>query len=172
MSADEGEAVRNQKPAIERVLEKVVPIPFSGCWIFMGAVNDFGYGIVGTGGRGSPNDRAHRITYKHYKGDIQRGMFVCHTCDVPSCCNPDHLFLGTPKDNHQDMSIKGRSSKPPRNPHVVGSVHPGAKLNEDQVVEIRLLYSRGFTQQVLAEQFGVARQTISKIVNHKRFKHV
>jgi len=161
-----------ETPVIERVLNKVIPIPFSGCWIFMGAVNQFGYGIVGTGKRGMPNDRAHRITYKHYKGDIPNGMFVCHTCDVPSCCNPDHLFLGTNQDNVNDMVRKKRNSKPPRNPHVVGSVHPGAKLSEDEVSKIRSLYSKGYTQQSLAEMYGVARQTISRYINYQRYKHV
>lgn len=160
------------KTAIERTLEKVVRIPFSGCWIFMGALNETGYGIVGTGGRGQPNDRSHRITYRHFCGPIPDGMFVCHACDVPSCCNPDHLFLGTPKDNSRDMVNKGRNSPPPRNPHVVGSVHPGSKLTEAQVMVIRGLYERGETQQSIANMYGVARQTISKVVNRKRFKHV
>jgi hypothetical protein len=160
------------KTAIERTLEKVVRIPFSGCWIFMGALNETGYGIVGTGGRGQPNDRSHRITYRHFCGPIPQGMFVCHTCDVPSCCNPEHLFLGTPKENSRDMINKGRNSPPPRNSHVVGSVHPGSKLTEAQVVVIRELYKRGETQQQIANMYGVARQTISKVVNHKRFKHV
>lgn len=160
------------KPAIERVLEKVVRIPFSGCWIFTGATNDAGYGIVGMGRRGEPNDRAHRVVFRHYCGPIPGGMFVCHECDTPACCNPHHLFLGTNQDNVNDMVRKGRNSPPPRNPHVVGSVHPGAKLNEEQVADIRLMYGKGLKQQQLADMYGVARQTISKVVNHKRFKHV
>lgn len=164
--------MRTVKPVIERVLDKVIPIPFSGCWIFMGAVNHCGYGIIGTGRRGEPTDRAHRITYRHFKGEIPSGKFVCHTCDIPSCCNPDHMFIGTNQDNVNDMVRKKRNSPPPRNPHVVGSVHPLAKLNEDQVLEIRDLYRRGWLQKDLAQQYGVARQTISKIVNNKRFKHV
>jgi predicted DNA-binding protein (UPF0251 family) len=160
------------KPIIDRVLEKVFRIPFAGCWLFTGAVKGFGYGIVGTGRRGEPNDRAHRITFRHFCGEIPAGMFVCHECDVPSCCNPDHLFLGSHQDNVNDMMKKGRNSQPPRNPHVVGSVHPGAKLNEEQVVVIRDMYLRGSTQKDLSRQYGVARQTISKVVNNKRFKHV
>lgn len=160
------------KPTIERVLNKVIPIPFSGCWIFMGAVNHWGYGMIGTGRRGMPVDRAHRVTYKHFKGDIPQGMFVCHSCDVPSCCNPDHLFLGTNQDNVNDMLRKRRNSPPPRNKHVVGSVHPGAKLTEQQVLEIRSLYDQGKTQQELADKYGVVRQSISKIVRRVRFKHV
>ena len=161
------------KQVIDRVLDRVVRIPFSGCWIFTGATNEFGYGIVGSGGRGMPNDRAHRITYKHFCGDIPVGMFVCHECDVPSCCNPNHLFLGTNQDNVNDMVRKKRNSPPPRNPNVVGSVHPGSKLTEQQVLLIRDAYAKGIsTQQQLADFYGVVRQTISKVVNNKRFKHV
>jgi hypothetical protein len=161
------------KPVIERVLEKVLRIPFSGCWIFTGATNHFGYGIVGTGARGQPNDRAHRITYRHFFGDIPQGMFVCHTCDIPSCCNPDHLFLGTNQDNVNDMVKKKRNSLPPRNPHVVGSKHPLSKLTEEQVILIRKTHQEiGCSQMELAKCYGVARQTISKILNGKRFKHV
>ncbi len=161
------------KPVIERILEKASRVPFSGCWIFTGAVNHFGYGIVGTGGRGMPTDRAHRITYRHFCGEIPSGMFVCHTCDVPSCCNPDHLFLGTNQDNVNDMVKKKRNSKPPRNLHVIGSKHPLSKLTEEQVKVIRDTYKKlGCTQDELAKCYGVARQTISKVVNGKRFTHV
>tara|TARA_R110000803_G_scaffold197399_2_gene260925 strand:- start:153 stop:638 length:486 start_codon:yes stop_codon:yes gene_type:complete len=159
------------KPVIDRVLNKVIRIPFSECWIFTGATNDFGYGIVGTGARGQPNDRAHRITYRHFVGDIPNGMFVCHECDVPSCCNPSHLFLGTNQDNVNDMIRKGRNSKPPRNPHIVGSAHPLSKLTEEQAVLIRHMYSSGSLQKDIAKQFGVAHQTISKVVRNKRYKN-
>ena len=159
------------KPVIDRVLSRVTRIPFAGCWIFTGATNESGYGIVGTGPRGSPNDRAHRITYKHFVGEIPSGMFVCHQCDTPSCCNPEHLFLGTNQDNVNDMVKKGRNKKPPRNLHVVGSIHPRAKLHESQIRTIREKYCCGATQQELADWYGVARQTISKVVNFKRYKN-
>jgi len=160
------------KPVIDRVLNKVIRVPFSGCWLYTGAINHFGYGIVGLGRRGESIDRTHRVSYRHFKGDIPKGMFVCHTCDVPSCCNPDHLFLGTNKDNVHDMMRKGRNSVPPRNPHVVGSVHPLAKLDEQKVQELKALYNQGWTQKQLAEKYGVVRQTISKVLLGLRFKHV
>jgi plasmid maintenance system antidote protein VapI len=69
------------------------------------------------------------------------------------------------------MVKKGRNSKPPRNPHVVGSAHPGSKLTEKQASEIRLMYSHGAKQKELANQYGVVHQTISKIVNNKRYKN-
>jgi hypothetical protein len=159
------------KPPFQRVLDKVVPIPIAGCWIFTGALNEAGYGIVGLGGRGAPNDRAHRITYRHFVGEIPKGMFVCHRCDTPACCNPHHLFVGTNRDNVKDMISKGRNSRPPRNPHVVGSVHPLSKLKEEFIPEMRSLYARGWTQQQLAEKYGVVHQTISKVLCGKRFKH-
>jgi hypothetical protein len=159
------------KPAIERVLDKVVRIPFSGCWIFTGAANEFGYGIVGTGGRGMPNDRAHRITYKHFHGEIPSGMFVCHECDVPSCCNPSHLFLGTNQDNVDDMVKKGRNSKPPRNPHVVGSAHPKSMFTEDQIRSMRAEHSAGKSMYRIAKETGAAQVTIQRIIHGKRYKN-
>lgn len=158
-------------PVIDRVLTKVIPIPFSGCWIFMGAINEAGYGIVGTGGRGKTNDRAHRITYRHFCGDIPEGMFVCHTCDVPSCCNPDHLFLGTNQDNVNDMVKKGRNSPPPRNPHVVGSVHPRAKFTEEQVKLMRAEHAAGKTMYRLAKEHGVCQSTMQRIIHGQRYKN-
>ena len=161
------------KQAIDRVLNRVVRIPFSGCWIFTGATNEFGYGIVGTGGRGSPNDRAHRITYRHFCGDIPAGMFVCHECDVPSCCNPNHLFLGTNQDNVNDMVRKKRNSPPPRNPHVTGSSHPLSKFTDDEVAFARdchFLYGTSIYR--LAKEFGVAQSTMQRVVKGERYKNV
>lgn len=159
------------KPCIDRILERIVRVPFSGCWIFTGAVNGFGYGIVGTGGKSEPTDRTHRVTYKHFVGDIPAGMFVCHACDVPSCCNPDHLFLGTNQDNVNDMVRKGRNSKPPRNPHVVGSVHPKAIFTEDQVRAIRAQHEAGKTMYRIAKETGAAQVTIQRIIHGKRYKN-
>jgi hypothetical protein len=70
------------------------------------------------------------------------------------------------------MMRKGRNSVPPRNPHVVGSVHPLAKLDEQKVQELKALYNQGWTQKQLAEKYGVVRQTISKVLLGLRFKHV
>lgn len=161
------------KPVIQRVLDKVVRIPFSGCWIFTGATNEAGYGIVGTGGRGQPNDRAHRITYRHYCGPIPYGMFVCHSCDTPSCCNPDHLFLGTNQDNVDDMVRKGRNSKPPRNLHIVGSVHVNSRFTDDEVAFVRTCHALyGVSIYRLAKEFGVAQSTMNRVVSGARYKNV
>lgn len=159
-------------PAIDRVLAKVVMVPESGCWIFMGALHERGYGIAGLGGRGEGTDRTHRIVYRHYFGEIPDGLFVCHKCDVRSCCNPDHLFIGTAKDNMQDCVKKGRSSKPPANPHIVGSVHKLAKFTEEIVLSMRNDYQNGMRVCEIARKYGSNHRRIGKIVHRQSWKHI
>lgn len=162
---------------VDRVLAKVEIITETGCWIFMGAINDAGYGLVGLGGRGSGNDRAHRITYRHFVGEIPSGMFVCHRCDVPACCNPAHLFIGTPAENHKDMIEKGRGSKPPRNSHDVGSNRYNAKLNDEIVKEARSRKSSGESGysiwKWLKDEFGITAQApVYRMLAGKTWRHV
>lgn len=76
------------------------------CWIFLGAKDKAGYGRININ---KINRTAHRVSYELVFGKIKGNkMVVCHKCDNPPCVNPDHLFLGTYKDNTQDMIIKGR----------------------------------------------------------------
>lgn len=79
----------------------------SGCWLWMAARNARGYGCVGRDvGRGYW--LAHRVSWELANGPIPDGLFVLHRCDVPSCVNPHHLFVGTNADNMRDMALKGR----------------------------------------------------------------
>jgi len=77
----------------------------SGCWEWQLSVSDRGYGRVTFHPK---TYRTHIVAYFLSKGDIPKGKFVCHTCDNPRCVNPDHLWLGDPKDNTHDMIVKGR----------------------------------------------------------------
>lgn len=97
----------NRYTPIEKRLElNSVPEPNSGCILWLGRINQRGYGIVKNGGK---EHRAHRVAYQIANPDEDiTDKFICHKCDVPSCINPDHLFSGTQKDNLADMTKKGR----------------------------------------------------------------
>lgn len=90
--------------AKKRLLSKVVKT--DSCWLWDGALNSKGYGSMGFLKKGW---LAHRLSYTAFKGPIPDGLLVCHSCDVPSCVNPDHLWLGTTRDNQRDSESKGRA---------------------------------------------------------------
>ena len=96
------------RPLRERLLEKMEPVPESGCWLWMSSMlsprYEYGYIVVGH----DTKLLAHRAAWMVFRGPIPKGQQVLHKCDVPSCINPDHLFLGTQRDNLTDMTAKGR----------------------------------------------------------------
>lgn len=87
--------------------EKYVDVKEEGCWEWKGGTNGSNYGSVTIDGDHIPKS-AHRKSYELFVDDIPEGLFVCHHCDNPPCIRPDHLFVGTQKDNLQDASEKGR----------------------------------------------------------------
>lgn len=106
---------------------------------------------------------AHRKSYEIFKGEIPKGFFVCHKCDVPACCNPDHLFVGTPKDNVQDGILKGRIKHLGRK----GDDCKFTRITDDQVCEMRLLFSEGKNYKELSKIFNCQKDYCSKIVRNK-----
>lgn len=133
------------------------------CWEWL-AANICGYGVFTSKQK---NIRAHRFSWELKFGDIGDGMCVLHKCDNPSCVNPKHLFLGTHKDNMRDMFSKNRR------PSVRGEDHPHAKLSEEDVREIRKLYSGGgYSHSELGKRYGVSKGAISGILSGRNWKGV
>ena len=108
---------------------------------------------------------AHRASWRIFRGEIPKGMHVLHRCDNRCCVNPDHLFLGTHKDNMDDMTQKGR--------RVRGELNGPAKLREAEVRTVRAL-SRAYkwSERKIAKQFGVSRSCINHILSGRKWKHI
>ncbi len=140
------------------------------CTEWDGPLNAYGYGRVTNDG---VTMGAHRAAWIDAHGPIPDGMFVCHHCDNRACVNADHLFLGTPKDNMDDMWAKGRGN-PGRMP---GERNPSAKLTDAQVLEMRGKHVPEYTKfgrnrtrsniQELAAEYGMSVPQVHKIINNQ-----
>ncbi len=132
------------------------------CWIYTKSIEGCGYGRMCINGK---TIGAHRVSYLIHNGSIPEKMFVCHKCDNPSCVNPEHLFLGTPKDNTEDMMKKERGSLRR------GRYHPCSKLQEKDIRDIFDL-SETLSQRQIAKRFNVTQGLIASILTHKSWKSV
>lgn len=145
-----------------RIESKIARCPTSGCWLWTATTTKQGYGVIG----GHRNRLAHRVVYELTRGPIPNGMYVCHTCDVPGCVNPAHLWLGTNSDNQLDASAKGRKNSPR------GSLSGRAKLTEENVRAILAEPKRNGMQRELAERFGVSKWAINEVRKGRKWRHV
>lgn len=138
----------------------------AGCWLWTGSVSkSTGYGVMSWH---QQREYAHRFSFAiHFRSP--GSLLVCHTCDVRTCVNPAHLFLGTISDNINDMWSKGRGRTPaPR----AGSFHHAAKLNEVDVRSILNRIATGEHQDEIATSLNVSPSTISLIRKGRTWKHV
>ncbi len=136
------------------VLENnIVRMPWSGCWLWMRACSKAGYGQVRIMNKAY---YTHRLSWQMKNGEIENGMCILHRCDTPSCCNPDHLFVGTKKDNYDD------SIKKNRNPVIgkCGVLHSMAKLSAEKALAIR---ADDRSARLIAIDYGVSRSLITLI---------
>jgi hypothetical protein len=137
------------------------------CWEWTGTQNHSGYGLytVGDGKRRRKTHSAHRYSWVLKFGPVPDGLFVCHRCDNRSCVNPDHLFLGTAKDNMVDASDKMRMSH--------GEHHHETTLTEEMVTALRAEYATtGKSTRDLAQEFGISPSSAWRIINRKTWKHI
>jgi hypothetical protein len=132
-----------------------------GCWEYTGGKSPKGYGWVYVGMRKGKMHymRANRLSWIYCHGEIPEGMLVCHKCDNPSCVRPDHLFLGTHKDNYADSQQKQR--------HSHGARNGNTKLNEADVEVIRELYRLGVYQRTIAALYGIRQSSAWAVIHRK-----
>jgi hypothetical protein len=125
-----------------------------GCWEWVGWRDSKGYGGIVIKGK---KVGAHRQSWELFVGTIPAGLFVLHQCDNPPCVRPEHLFLGTHRDNMDDMIRKRRA---------------GNKLSADQVMAIKHQLELGLSLSELGRQYQVHRQTIWQIKHGKSWKYI
>jgi len=140
---------------LERFFSKVDKQP-DGCWLWTGNTNDRGYGqffIQGKGYADTGSFLTHRLSFMIANPEIilETKDVLCHKCDNPPCCNPDHLFVGTYMDNVRDSIEKGR--------------HTGAKLTEAKVRELYKDYDDGFRPKDLASKYGIHLTSIRNVLS-------
>jgi hypothetical protein len=153
-----------------RVLLSNIVVLETGCWVCTAAEEDkrknkLGYRRVKVT-RGGVVHRvlSHRLSYEHFKGPIPKRILVCHSCDFPPCCNPEHLFPGTHSENTQDMVSKHRG--------LVGELNRNSKLTEDDVRQIFQYEKEGLTRVAISRIFEVNPETISHILTGRNWGHL
>jgi hypothetical protein len=163
----------------------------TGCWEWSASKCKDGYGTFTAGGYAI---KAHRAAYALSNGEIPSGMVVRHSCHNPSCCNPDHLSIGTQRDNIQDMLDAGRQfselRKKPKTTHHAAKIgqavrqyrarlraegipHSGRqKLTDEQVRALRFAYGAGAKLNDLSHQFGICKSAVIRVVKKRTYAHV
>ena len=154
---------KTRQPILERFLKFVVVEEGTGCWLWTGATKGhMGYGNFNFDGT---SIAAHRASWLMFRGDIPNGLFVCHHCDVPTCVNPDHLWLGSAKDNNRDRDAKGRQKTQK------GERNWRSKLTSKAVLEIKdLLKDGSWKLSEIAKKYGVSLSAISSIKHGRNWK--
>lgn len=144
------------------------PVPWSGCWIWLGTIDvrpthlPYGKFWVGATGRSIP---AHRASWRIYRGEVPRGKLILHQCDVACCVNPDHLFIGTQRENTQNMIDKARHLR-----MVVsrrGEKNNFAKVSASDVESIR---ADTRSQRLIAADYGITQPAVSLIKLRKNWR--
>ncbi len=153
-----GGSLRHVEPSIQRFLDTMKLV--GECWEYQGPLmsRDYGRGY-GKFMLNAYQWLTHRLAYFLVNGTIDTVEMVCHHCDNPPCCRPDHLFDGDKDINAQDSISKGRSNQ--------GEHNAAAKLTREQVDEIRSLYQyrdRKFGGVALGKKYGVSQAHISRII--------
>lgn len=153
-----------QQQLLKERLEKRL-IKTNDCWGWTGPKDTNNYGSFRIGNK---TFRASRVSWMIYRGPIYDGLCVLHKCDNPICVNPEHLFLGTMKDNSQDMIKKNRQG----GQFSKGNIPPISKLNPQKVKLIRHMINSNISLKEIANIFNVHKDTIYAVKTGKNWSHV
>lgn len=154
----------SSKGLAERILQNSQPITETGCLIWMGTTSG-GYGKIRWKGK---RLFTHRAIYEDTHGELPKDLCACHTCDTPTCVNPNHIFAGTRAQNNADKTAKGRQAKGITQGKRGADCHY-AKLSEYQVNLIRSMH--GTNQYKIAEIFNISQSNVSKILSNKSWSN-
>lgn len=176
---------------LARFKNAIPEVAINECWEWGMSKNSRGYGVFYIG---NVQFLSHRVSFKIHNGDAPSSLLVCHTCDNPPCVNPEHLFLGTVRDNSLDCTKKGRNVESLKkataavirswangrihpfkaNPESIprGECCPSSKLTNGDVIRMRDLFSSGKSMRLLAKIFGVSYENVHYIVKRKTWRHI
>lgn len=161
----------------EKLERYTMPIPWSGCWLWMKGLDKDGYGQAS---RQNKNIRAHRLSWLLNRGELKQGFVIMHSCDTPACCNPAHLSQALQIENNNDKMRKKRHRVASGDDHYLkrnpearsGEKSNWAKVTNAQAAIIRDRFAAGEMQKTLAAEFGITRSAISGIVTRRTFIHI
>lgn len=144
----------------------------NGCWEWKKGKDYDGYGLTSFERK---IIKAHRLAYLLKYGEIPQGMQVLHKCDNPPCCNPEHLMLGTTKDNMRDAHQKGRLAGRGRNFGMTkrrGELHPTATITNEQAKEIRARFLAGEKVADIGRAMGIGYHIAYSVAHGLSFQYI
>ena len=174
--------VYDRKPLADRIKENITIDETTGCWLWKGSIDRYGYGQISVA---SKSRNAHRVSYQTFKGEIPEGLLCSHQCDDKypvdcktnrRCVNPDHIICETPAQNSARMVALGRSKASAgsfKKGSQVGEKNLNAKLTDEQILEILEEKKKGIPYgglKKIAEKYGVAVITIQKYISGEKRK--
>jgi hypothetical protein len=152
--------------AKEKLLSRSEKDPETGCLVWQGAQSTFGHGHIVING---VQMLTHRLSYELHEEEIADGMQINHKCHNPACINPEHLYMGTQKENVNDAVEEGSYVSN----FGVGEGHIHSKLCEQDVIEMREKYETGdYTHEELADEYGVGVNTAGEAIRGVTWSHV
>lgn len=151
-----GSTLCKQHSLLERFWQNVDVKSIDDCWEWTAARTAAGYGVIYWNG---VNTFAHRLSLEFDGRAVPPRFHACHKCDNPCCVNPNHLFVGSPRDNMLDKVAKGR--------HTYGETHYASKLSSEDVIAIREMATENVIFADIARQFGIGRSYVGEIVAGK-----